>query len=90
MGLFSNITGKYVPWDLNDSERRLRADWAANIDSWERFSLVDRGGGTFSLWCPATGRYVSSDLNTSDGYLKGLWATSIGTWETFQWALTGN
>ena len=81
-------TGKYVTCDLNESVHRLRADWASNIDYWEKFVIVDRGGGSFSLWSPAAGRYVSADLNQSSGVLRTDWATGIGTWETFNWTPT--
>jgi xylan 1,4-beta-xylosidase len=79
---------RFVSNDLNDS-RILKASWATAVGSWERFQVIDAGGGKVALLALNNNRYVSNDLNNSR-HARADWATGIGAWEKFAWEDRGN
>jgi hypothetical protein len=88
IGWKSVVTGKFVSTNLNNSNY-LQAGWATSIGTWERFRVMDAGGGKVALLSLNNNRYVSNNLNNSN-YLQAGWATSIGTWEVFTWVDRGS
>lgn len=57
---------------------------ATVVDTWEKFTVVDAGGGAIALRAQANGNYVSAWQNTPGAPLVAL-VTAIGAWERFRW-----
>ncbi|HEU4390326.1 MAG TPA: glycoside hydrolase family 16 protein, partial [Blastocatellia bacterium] len=83
--LKSAATDRYVSADINrGSFAPLVAD-RTSVGSFERFQVVDAGGGLVAFRSIGTGLFVSADLN------RGSWAplaadrTRIAAWEQFRW-----
>ncbi|MEV0611881.1 endonuclease/exonuclease/phosphatase family protein [Nonomuraea sp. NPDC050404] len=82
--------GRYVSAEFADGGTRkgmLRARQDGSIGSWERFTLVPAGQGTYALKYTHEGatRYVSAEVNATgedQGLLRAR-ATGIGAWERF-------
>jgi hypothetical protein len=79
---------RFVSTNLNNSNY-LQAGWATSIGSWERYRVVDAGGGKIALLSLNNNRYVSCNLNNSN-YIQAGWATTIGAWEKFTWIDRGS
>ena len=78
-------TDRYVSADINrGSFAPLVAD-RTSVGSFERFQVIDAGGGLIALKSVGTGLFVSADLN------RGSWAplvadrTRVAGWEQFRW-----
>lgn len=82
----ANINGRFALANLNDATNVPIIATSTAVGAWEKFDLVDAGGGAVALKSVANGKYVSCDLTSGAGRaLKAPWATSIGTWEKFTW-----
>jgi hypothetical protein len=83
--LRSSATGRFVSADINrGSFAPLVAD-RTSVGAFERFQVVDAGGGLVAFRSVGTGLFVSADLN------RGSWAplvadrTRVAAWEQFRW-----
>ncbi|BDI30497.1 hypothetical protein CCAX7_25480 [Capsulimonas corticalis] len=83
------VNGYYVSGDLNDASSVLDAKYqTSNVGVWEKFSVVDAGGGFIALKS-SNGYYVSCDMSNG-GILDAKYQTStIGEWEKFTWQNLG-
>jgi hypothetical protein len=70
--------GKFVS-ARQDNANNLMAQ-AAVISTWEKFDIVDAGGGFVALRSMMNNLYVAAE---ADGQLKAR-SSSIGNWEKFQ------
>jgi hypothetical protein len=82
IALVSRANGHDVTAVLGPTNTPLRAR-ADQILGWEKYTIVNAGGGWVALRSNANGLYVSADLN-AQGALESAWATTIGDWEKFQ------
>ncbi len=83
--LKANANGKYVSaW--NDTYRTLQAR-VDGVGTWERFQVVDAGGGFIALKATINNQYVSA-WNDTNRTLQAR-VGSIGEWEKFQWVDAG-
>jgi alpha-beta hydrolase superfamily lysophospholipase len=80
VGLRCRANSQYVCAE-NAGANPLVANRAA-LGDWERFDLVDLGGGAVALRARVNGRYVCAE-NAGSGSLIAN-RTSVGPWETFQ------
>lgn len=61
---------------------------ASVVDTWERFTVVDAGGGLIALQAQANGRYVSAWQATAGAPLTAAVA-AVADWESFRWVAVG-
>jgi hypothetical protein len=88
IALLSHANGNYVTAVLGQANTPLRAR-ADQVLGWEKYTIVDAGGGWVALRSNANGLYVSADLN-AQGALESGWATTIRDWEKFQFVPADN
>ncbi len=81
---------KYVCADgnLNANQYPLAAN-RTSVGSWEKFKVVDAGGGYVYLIANANGKYVYSNGSLSDWPLIAA-STTTGTWGKYQWISNGD
>jgi hypothetical protein len=87
----ANANGKYLCANLSaNTSVPLQASSTAVYD-WEKFDVVDAGGGDIALKAYANGKYVCADLVLGSNAPLNANRTSIGgAWEKFQWIDTGD
>jgi len=88
VALLSKTVNSYVSANQGYANAPLRAE-ANHVLGWEKFTIVDAGGGWVALKSNANGRYVSADLSNG-GALEAGWATSIQGWEKFKFVSSGD
>jgi hypothetical protein len=86
----ANTNGKFVCADKYlGSEVPLVAN-RPSVGSWEKFDIVDAGGGYVALKAQSNGMYVCADVNLSPHAPLVANRTKIGGWEKFQWIDAGS
>ena len=56
---------------------------APSVQDWEKFDVVDYGGGWFALKSHANGKFVTANLNLANAPLQAV-ASTAQQWEMFQ------
>lgn len=85
---FKAYNGLYASTRVNADGTRPVQAVATVVGTWEKFTVIDAGGGAFALRSLAEGKYVSAWKDTTGGPLLAL-VTAIGDWEKFRWVITG-
>lgn len=85
---FLASNGLYASTRLNADGTRPVQAVASAVGLWEKFTVVDAGGGAVALRSLAEGHYVSAWKDTAGAPLVAL-VTAIGDWERFRWVVTG-
>jgi beta-glucanase (GH16 family) len=80
-GLYSSARG-----DVTGAPVRAMGPSAG---TWERFDIVDAGGGYVALRSRTNNLYVQADMNDANKILKAA-GPSVGAWEKFQFVSAGN
>lgn len=79
--------GHYAKWvsanNGSSAERLLVANVTAAPTDWEKFTVVDAGGGLVALRCVANNLYVCAE--SGGGATMRANRSSIGAWEKFGW-----
>ncbi len=87
IALKAKVNGKYVCADkyLDATNWNLAANRTA-VGAWEKFVVVDAGGGLIALKANANNKYVCADkyLDAANWKLAAN-RTAIGAWEKFTW-----
>jgi len=81
--------GLYVSALLNDPNIPLAARDATTVQSWEKFLVVDAGGGQIALQAVANGNYVSAWTADANTPLEAR-VNHLQDWEKFTWLPQGN
>jgi hypothetical protein len=81
VGIKTFNNGKFVS-ARQDNNNNLMAQ-ATTISTWERFDIVDAGGGAVALRSLMNGKYVAAEVGETDVPLRAR-STSIGSYEKFQ------
>jgi hypothetical protein len=76
----SGSAGKYVSARQDDNSNLNPV--ASSVNTWEKFQIVDAGGGYVALKSLMNGNYVAVEGGTSNQPLRAR-STSIGSWEKF-------
>ena len=86
--LKSVANGNYVSARANTTDSPLWAS-ASEVRTWEKYQVVDAGGGFVALRALANNLYVTARISQTDVPLQAR-ASSIGSWEKFVWVRNGD
>jgi hypothetical protein len=86
----ANANQNYVSADINMSTHAPLVANRTKIGSWEKFDVIDAGGGYIALRAVSNGNYVCADKNIAANAPLNANRTKIGSWEKFQWVDAGN
>ncbi|MFB9234619.1 S8 family serine peptidase [Plantactinospora siamensis] len=83
----ASANGKYVTAQSAGANPLLAR--ASTVGAWEKYDLVDLGGGWFALRAQANGKYVTAESAGTKPLIAR--STSIGAWEAYNtWAYADN
>jgi len=85
--LKAGVNGNYVSAWLGGTNPLQARSLAVN--TWEKFNVVDAGGGFVGLQAQANGLYVSAWISDPNTPLEAR-AQWVKTWEMFEWCDLGN
>jgi pectate lyase len=85
----ANSNGKYVCADKGLANTPLIAN-RTGVDHWEKFDVIDAGGGYIALKANSNGKYVCADKYLGSNAPLAANRTTIGSWEKFQWVDAGS